>query len=198
MVVTLVGEPDAVSQAVLAAADVAVKSIDIATHKGVHPRLGVLDVIPIVPLKDIDMAACGQIARRPRPRDCGTPRRSGVFFYEHGNGERRALPDVRPQGFHRPLSRLRRPTSPHPTAGATVVRRPAIRLIAYNIVLDVADPAAAPRRSPESCGTVGVAHFKGVRALGTASAAVKAYDPGVAEHCRRHVRADRFGVCVQH
>jgi len=162
MVVTLVGEPDAVSRAVLAAADVAVRRIDIATHKGVHPRLGVLDVIPIVPLKDVDMATCGQVARnigREIAERHGVP----VFLYEYGSDDRRALPDVRRKAFVDLLPDYG-PTSPHPTAGATVVgaRNP---LIAYNIVLDVADPAAA-RTIARELRDGGVAHFKGVRALG--------------------------------
>jgi len=162
MVVTLVGEPDAVSQAVLAAATVAVQRIDITVHKGVHPRLGVLDVIPIVPLKDIDMATCGQVARnigREITERLGVP----VFLYEYGSDDRRALPDVRRKAFVDLLPDYG-PTSPHPTAGATVVgaRNP---LIAYNIVLDVADPAAA-RTIARELRDGGVARFKGVRALG--------------------------------
>ena len=162
MVVTLVGEPAAVSEAVLEAAAVAIDRIDIAKHKGVHPRLGVLDVIPIVPLKDIDMATCGQLARdigRAITKRHNVP----VYLYEFGSEDKRPLPDVRRKAFKDLLPDYG-PTSPHPTAGATVVgaRNP---LIAYNIILDVADPAAA-RTIARELRNGGVAHFKGVRALG--------------------------------
>ena len=162
MVMTLVGEPEAVTEALLAAADVAVQRIDIATHKGVHPRLGVIDVIPVVPIKDIDMAACGQIARnigQEINRRHGVP----VFLYEFAGEERRPLPEVRKKAFTDLLPDYGS-TSPHPTAGATVVgaRNP---LIAYNIVLDVADPAAA-RTIARELRDGGVARFKGVRSLG--------------------------------
>ena len=162
MVVTLVGEPSAVSEAVLAAAAVAVERIDISSHKGVHPRLGAIDIIPVVPLQDIDLATCGQIARDIGRAICekhGIP----IFLYEYASVDRRPVPEIRRNAFTDLLPDYG-PTSPHPTAGATVVgaRNP---LIAYNIVLDVADPAAA-RTIARELRDGGVARFKGVRALG--------------------------------
>jgi glutamate formiminotransferase len=162
MVVTLVGEPAAVVDAVLAAAKVGIDSIDLSTHKGVHPRLGVIDVVPIVPLRDVTMDQCGQFARdlgRELNKRYGIP----IYLYEYASEDRRPLPDVRKKAFVS-LWPDYGSTSPHPTAGATVVgaRNP---LIAYNIVLDIPDPAAA-RTIARELRNGGVARFKGVRALG--------------------------------
>lgn len=162
MVTTLVGQPETVVDAVLAAAAVAIDAIDIRRHEGVHPRLGVLDVIPVVPLRGIGMEQCGQIAR-DIGRALAERHNLPVFLYEYGSADRRALPDVRKKAFH-DLMPDYGPTSPHPTAGTTVVgaRNP---LIAYNIILDAADPAAA-RTIAREMRNGGVARFKGVRALG--------------------------------
>lgn len=162
MVATLVGEPEAITEAVLAAAAVAIDRIDMPSHRGVHPRLGAIDVIPVVPLRDVEMEACGQVAREIG-RQIASRFNVPVFLYEEAIADRRALPDVRKKAF-KDLNPDYGPSTPHPTAGATVVgaRKP---MIAYNIVLDVADPAAA-RTIARELRNGGVAHFKGVRALG--------------------------------
>jgi glutamate formiminotransferase len=162
MVATLVGEPAAVSQAVLAAAAVAIDRIDMRSHKGVHPRMGAIDVIPVVPLRDIEMEACARIAREIG-REIAGRHDVPVFLYDEASVDKRPIPDVRRKAFIDLLPDFG-PTSPHPTAGATLVcaRKP---MIAYNIVLDVADPAAA-RTIARELRNGGVAHFRGVRALG--------------------------------
>ncbi|HUH11894.1 MAG TPA: hypothetical protein VMK65_02245, partial [Longimicrobiales bacterium] len=54
-VVTFVGEPDAVEDAALAVAAVALECIDLREHRGVHPRIGALDVLPFVPLAGLTL-----------------------------------------------------------------------------------------------------------------------------------------------
>src|SRR5437867_2982902 len=58
MVVTFLGEPDAVLRAALAGAREAVKRIDLTRHAGQHPRIGAVDVIPLVPLGYTPMERC--------------------------------------------------------------------------------------------------------------------------------------------
>ena len=50
-VVTVIGEPEAIKNAVVESVGVAVKEIDLTKHEGQHPRLGAVDVIPFIPIK---------------------------------------------------------------------------------------------------------------------------------------------------
>ena len=63
-VFTIAGAPEAVVEAVFAAVRVAVSRIDLNLHDGVHPRIGAADVIPFVPLANITMEECVEIARK--------------------------------------------------------------------------------------------------------------------------------------
>lgn len=143
MVVTLLGGPDAIRGAVLAMAAVAVERVDLRHHTGVHPRIGALDVVPLVPLRGVTMEECIALSRElgaALARRFALP----VYLYERSAeaGRRSALPELRRGGFEglftEPLTGERGPDfgppEPHPTAGATVVgaRGP---LIAYNIDL---------------------------------------------------------------
>lgn len=160
MVVTFVGPPAPVRAAALAAAAVAVAQIDLSRHEGVHPRLGALDVLPFVPLRDLTLADCAALAREVG-QEMAARHGLPVFLYESAAPAGRSLPAVRREAF-RSLMPDFGPPSPHPTAGATVVgaRGP---LIAYNIVLATPDLSAARtiaralRASPA---------LPGVRALG--------------------------------
>ena len=126
-VLTLVGE--AAPRAVTAAA---VERLDLRDHAGVHPRIGVVDVVPFVPLGDAGLDDA--VAARDRcaawiAEELGVP----VFLY----GPERTLPEVR-RGAFRTLVPDRGPEVPHPTAGAVAVgARPA--LVAWNAYLAVPD-----------------------------------------------------------
>ena len=63
-VFTFAGSLPAVENAVLRAAETAVEKIDLASHRGVHPRIGALDVVPLIPLGDTPFDACVDGARR--------------------------------------------------------------------------------------------------------------------------------------
>src|SRR4029450_5140343 len=62
-VYTFVGPPDAVSEAAVRMARKAAALLDMSRHKGEHPRIGALDVCPIVPVSEITMAECVDVAR---------------------------------------------------------------------------------------------------------------------------------------
>lgn len=99
-VVTFAGEPEAVLEAMFRAAAVAVTRIDLDAHQGVHPRLGAVDVVPFIPLRDITMADCVRLAERLGQRvgdELGIP----VYLYEAAarRPERRNLADVRRGGY---------------------------------------------------------------------------------------------------
>ncbi len=174
-VLTFLGEPDAVAEAAYRCAQVAVERIDLRHHQGVHPRIGAVDVMPFIPLRNVEMPECAQIAREVGyriARELEVP----VYFYEHAAfpGRPADLPTIRRGGFEKwvghPLTGNRAPdagpASLHPTAGAVIVgaRGP---LIAFNIFLntdrvEVAQHIARVIRQERER----VPHLAGVRALG--------------------------------
>lgn len=105
-----------------------VELLDIAGHSGVHPRLGVVDVVPFVALdgsSHADALAARDGFAQWAADELGLP----VFLY----GPERTLPDIR-RGAWTSVQPDRGPDRPHPTAGAVCVGvRPV--LIAYNVLL---------------------------------------------------------------
>ncbi len=151
-VFTFVGPPDPVAEGVLRAAEVAVEAIDLREHRGVHPRIGALDVVPFVPLDGSTKQQCVEVAVQVGDRLWD---RLGVPVYLYGDAarvdERRGLENVRQGQFEALRACLpedvgRRPDiggpALHETAGATAV---GVRqfLIAYNVVLDTTDVTVA-------------------------------------------------------
>lgn len=125
-----------VEDAARALSAAAVERLDLRRHEGVHPRFGVVDVVPFVPLEDamIDDAVA---ARDGFARWAGDVLSLPCFLY----GPERALPDVR-RGAFSALAPDTGPPERHPTAGACAVgARPV--LVAYNLWLDRADLATA-------------------------------------------------------
>ena len=62
-VLTIAGEPSAVSLAAFEVIKAAYEHIDMQNHEGEHPRIGAVDVCPFVPLKGITMEECAELAR---------------------------------------------------------------------------------------------------------------------------------------
>ncbi len=172
-VFTFAGPPDDLAEAVLRAAAVAVEAIDLREHRGAHPRIGALDVVPFIPLDDSTRQQCLDVALRTGEQ---LWERLGIPVYLYGDAahvdERRRLENVRRGQFDGvrallPEDASRRPDiggpALHETAGATAVGVRKI-LIAYNIVLDTPDVAVAKEiavRIRESSGGL-----RAVKALG--------------------------------
>ncbi len=130
-VITVVGEPAARS-----VATAAVLALDLATHRGVHPRFGVVDVVPFVPLGPASLADA-IAARDDFATWLGGELDVPCFVY----GPERSLPDVRRAAFDT-LAPTTGPPVPHPTAGACAVgARPV--MLAYNLWLAEPDRATA-------------------------------------------------------
>jgi glutamate formiminotransferase len=153
-VVTFVGEPRACVEAAFAGARVAVERIDLNQHKGEHPRVGAVDVVPFVPVSGVSMEDCVQLARQLGAR-LWEELRLPVYFYEAAatREDRRNLEAIRKGQYEalREEVRTRPERRPdlggpalHPTAGAAVVgaRGP---LVAFNVNLATADLALADR-----------------------------------------------------
>jgi glutamate formiminotransferase / 5-formyltetrahydrofolate cyclo-ligase len=143
-VLTLAGDAAAIKAGILALFAAAVEAIDLRTHRGEHPRLGAVDVVPFVPIEGVTMAECVLLAKDVAAdvaERFGVP----VFLYEEAsdNPARKALEDIRRGEFEGLAGKMARPgwapdfgpAQPHPSAGASVIgaRMP---LIAYNINLD--------------------------------------------------------------
>ncbi len=172
MVLTYLGDADGVTRASLAVAREAVRRIDLTKHRGEHPRIGALDVLPFVPVGNTSMESCIRVARdvgQLLAAELDLP----VYFYEEAatHPERKNLARVRGAGFDvlhtMPLLGERQPDAGpermHPTAGAVAVgaRGP---LLAYNVNLhttDVGIARAIARRVRERDGGL-----LGVKALG--------------------------------
>ncbi|HXL41028.1 MAG TPA: glutamate formiminotransferase, partial [Actinomycetota bacterium] len=142
-VLTLAGRAGALVDGVVAAASMAVQTIHLPTHEGVHPRFGAIDVIPFVPVGTDPggMATAVSAAREAARRiadEVGIP----CFLYEEA-GCGRSLPEVRRRAFADLAPDFGGP-GPHPVAGAVAVgaREP---LVAYNVDLDTADLELARR-----------------------------------------------------
>jgi glutamate formiminotransferase len=143
LVVSLAGEPDPLQEALLEAAKVAISHIDLNHHQGGHPRIGAVDVIPFVPLRNITMETCAELARGFGQRYyevTGVP----VYYYEEAalRPERRQLEVIRKGQYEALKEEIANPerhpdvgdAKVHPTAGATVIGARKF-LIAFNVNL---------------------------------------------------------------
>jgi len=144
---------------VLALFERAVADLDLRTHRGEHPRLGAVDVVPFVPIEGVTMAECVALARKVGA-EVAARFQLPVYLYEEAsaNPARRNLEDIRRGEFEGLAAKMATagwtpdfgPVAPHVSAGAAVIgaRMP---LIAYNINLatdrlDVAKKIAAAIR----------------------------------------------------
>ncbi|OPL08131.1 MAG: glutamate formiminotransferase [delta proteobacterium ML8_F1] len=147
VVVTVMGEPEAVKKAVIASVGIARDEIDMTRHEGQHPRMGATDVIPFIPIRNMTMEECVLLAQEVG-RHIADAYDIPVFLYEKAasKAERENLATVRKGQFEGMAQKLQDPQwqpdfgrpEIHPTAGVTAVgaRMP---LVAYNIDLDTTD-----------------------------------------------------------
>jgi glutamate formiminotransferase len=172
-VITVAGPGEALLEASVRAAAKALELIDLNQHRGVHPRVGALDVLPFVPLGGTSMEECVKLAHEAGRRiweELKVP----IYFYEAAalRPDRVKLEEVRRGQFEglREIALIDESRQPdlggpglHPTAGAVIVGARKI-LVAYNINLRSADLELArdiARRIRESSGGL-----QGVKALG--------------------------------
>ena len=154
-VYTFVGEPEPVLEAAFQAAKIGVALIDMTKHRGEHARMGALDIMPFIPIKDVTMGDCVKLSKRFGKRmskTLGVP----VFLYANSatKPERVKLPDIR-KGEYEALEEKFKDTSFKPDygkpvfvskSGATATGAREI-LIAYNINLNTNDKSIASKIS---------------------------------------------------
>ena len=144
LVVTLVGEPEALRDAVIEAIGVAVKLIDLNHHKGQHPRMGAVDVAPFIPIKNTTMEEAIALSKEVAEK-VATLYNLPVFLYEKSASapHRENLAVVRKGEFEGMAEKIKLPewapdfgpAERHPTAG-TVAIGARMPLVAYNINLN--------------------------------------------------------------
>jgi glutamate formiminotransferase / 5-formyltetrahydrofolate cyclo-ligase len=150
-VVTVVGEPEALKAAVLEAIGAAIAVIDMRSHKGQHPRMGAVDVVPFIPVKNVNMKEAIELSRQVAQAAAQTYNLP-VFLYEESAtaAHRRNLAEIRKGQFEGMEEKIRQPAwkpdfgpvGIHPSAGVSAMgaRMP---LVAYNVNLGTADLAIA-------------------------------------------------------
>jgi glutamate formiminotransferase len=146
--VTFVGEPEAVKKAALALSLKCVELIDMNKHKGEHPRMGAIDVVPFVPVLGTTMEDCIELAH-DFAKEFAEKSKVPCFMYEEAatRPERKNLADVRRgefEGLRKEIGKNPEktpdygPNKIHPTAGATAVGA-RFFLIAFNVNLGTSD-----------------------------------------------------------
>lgn len=159
-VLTLGGPLDRVERSARSVVARALATIDLTAHRGVHPRFGVVDVVPFVPLEGTIDDAVG--ARDRLAHWAGAELGIPCFLYGPG----RTLPEVRREAF-RSLAPDAGPPAPHPTGGAMAVgaRR---ALVAYNLWITGATGSDGSGALPAARAIAGAVRGPAVRALGLA------------------------------
>ena len=172
-VITFVCAPEAVVEAALRGAREARELIDLNVHQGEHPRMGAMDVCPIIPIEGVTVAECVALARELAQRladELGIP----TYLYEQAatRPDRQDLAAVRKGQFEGLREEVK--TNPsrapdfggpelHPTAGATAVGV-RVPLVAYNVNLTTPDVAIAKKIAKALRGRDG--GFRFVKAMG--------------------------------
>jgi glutamate formiminotransferase len=143
-VITVVGEPGPLKDAVIAAVGKAIDLIDMRSHKGQHPRMGAVDVIPFIPIKNVVMEDAIALSKETA-KAVWEMYKLPVFLYEASatNPDRENLANVRKGQFEGMPKKFKTPEwkpdfgerKIHPTAGVVAIgaRMP---LVAFNVNLD--------------------------------------------------------------
>ena len=152
-VITMVGDPDSVGEAAFRLAKAARDNIDLNHHTGEHPRMGAIDVIPFVPIKEMSVAECVELSKKVGERiynELSIP----VFLYEESATapHRKNLAAIRKGQFEGMAEKVKQDKwhpdygndEIHPTAGVVAVgaRAP---LVAFNINLVTSDITVADK-----------------------------------------------------
>jgi glutamate formiminotransferase len=211
-VFTFVAPPQPALEAAFAAAAVGRERIDLRRHRGAHPRMGAVDVVPFVPVRHTTMEVCVGLARRLGER-VGRELEIPVFLYARAatRPEREHLPDIRRGQFEGLRERIGTdpdagpdfgPPRIHPTAGCTAVGARSF-LVAYNIYLATGDVDLAKeiaRQIRTSSGGLPAVQAAGFAIDGQAQVSMNLLDvdvtPPAVAFAAVEAAALRRGVCI--
>jgi glutamate formiminotransferase/formiminotetrahydrofolate cyclodeaminase len=152
-VITFVGPPEAVLEAAFRLVQKGVDLIDMTTHRGAHPRIGAVDVVPFIPVANVTMDECVDLAKRLAER-VGRELDVPVYLYEAAASAeyRRNLADIREGEYEGHAKKILDPRwKPDfgpatfvPRTGAVVIGARKF-LVAYNVNLNTLDKRLANR-----------------------------------------------------
>ncbi len=152
-VVTLIGTPDKIVDALFDMVKKASELIDLRHHEGEHPRMGATDVIPFVPVMNMTMEECIELSKKLGKR-IGEELKIPVYLYERSatKPERENLANIRKGEFEGFFEKIKDPNwkpdfgpdEVHPTAGVVAVGAREY-LIAYNVNLATNDLSIAKK-----------------------------------------------------
>lgn len=143
MSIAMLGSPEKIADVAFSLVAYASENIDMTKHEGAHPRMGATDVVPFVPVKNMDMNECIELSKafaEKVSKELDIP----TFLYENSaqNEERKNLSNIRRGQFEQMKEKIKEDkwkpdfgkASIHPTAGVTAVaaRMP---LVAFNVQL---------------------------------------------------------------
>jgi len=212
-VITMVGDPAAVEEAAFLGISKAAELINLDNHSGAHPRIGATDVVPFVPISDITMQDCVEMARRLGKR-VGETLKIPVYLYEEAasSSERTNLENIRRGQYEGLKEEIGVKPERKPdfgpavlgSAGATVIgaRQP---LIAFNVYLTTNDTSIAQKIAKavrHSSGGMRFVKGMGVLVEGRAQVSMNMTNyrqtplARVVEMIRRE--AERYGVGIHH
>ena len=150
-VITIVGQPEGLLEGVFALTKKASELIDLNVHRGEHPRMGAVDVIPFIPVRGVTMEDCISLSLRVGERIAEELHIPVYLYEESATAEsRRNLATVRKGEFEGFAEKIIRPewrpdfgeAKIHPTAGVVAVGAREF-LIAYNVDLATSDLSVA-------------------------------------------------------
>jgi glutamate formiminotransferase len=142
-VITAVGEPEPLGDAVIAAVGIAMEAIDLTKHQGQHPRMGAADVIPFIPIRNITIEEADQVAKSVAQQIAERYGQPSILYEKSATRPNREnLSDIRRGQFEGMAEKMKDPiwrpdygpATIHPTGGVTAIgaRMP---LVAFNINL---------------------------------------------------------------
>lgn len=209
LVVTIIGEPEKVKAGLLKASDTAIKTIDMRKHRGAHPRMGAVDVVPFVPLKDITMEECVELSKKFAQElsqkydlpvflydeSASSPERSDIDYLRKGEfeGLEEHMKEVKPDFG---------PDTPHVTAGATITGAREV-MVGLNVNLNTSDLKIAKKIARAvhaktgglSCVKAMACEYKGMTQIGMSNVNFKK-TPVYRQVELIKVEASRYGVQV--
>ncbi len=152
-VLTMVGDPVSIETAAYLAIKKAAELIDLDEHTGAHPRIGATDVVPFVPISDISMVECVEMARRLGKKvgeELGIP----VYLYEEAAilPDRQNLENIRKGQYEGLKDQILTDPARKPDFGPAKLGKPGATvigarapLIAFNVYLTTGDVTIAQK-----------------------------------------------------
>lgn len=143
-VVTVLGQPEPLRAAMVEAIGVAMRLIDMTKHEGAHPRIGCVDVVPFIPVKNCTLQDADQLARAVAAEAAEKFDQPFYLYEKSATAPHRIdLANIRQGQFEGLAEKMKNPLwkpdfgpdTPHPTGGATAIGA-RIPLICFNVNLD--------------------------------------------------------------